>query len=145
MSERIEQAVRTFELDFSCAQSVFTAFADPAVVSRETALRLASGFGGGLARSGELCGAVTGAILALGLRHCGTPATDPQAKLAAYPAVQEFLRRFRAAHGAITCRELLGADLGTEEGRRRSQEEGLVRQRCPAFVRDAARIVEELL
>lgn len=143
--DRVEQAVRTFEQDFSCAQAVFTAFADPADVSRETALRLASGFGGGLARSGETCGAVTGAVLALGLRHCGVPPTDPQAKLAAYPAVQEFLARFRALHGAITCRELLGVDLGTEEGRRKSQEEGLVRQRCPAFVRDAARIVEDLL
>jgi C_GCAxxG_C_C family probable redox protein len=143
--DRVEQAVRTFEQDFSCAQSVFTAFADPADVSRETALRLASGLGGGLARSGETCGAVTGAILALGLRHCGRPAEDPQAKLAAYPAVQEFLARFRALHGSITCRELLGADLGTPEGRQKSQEEGLVRQRCPAFVRDAARIVEDLL
>jgi C_GCAxxG_C_C family probable redox protein len=142
---RVDQAVDSFAQDFSCAQSVFTAFADPADVSRETALRLAAGFGGGLARSGEVCGAVTGAVLALGLRHCGTPPTDPQAKVAAYPPVQEFLRRFRALHGSLLCRELLGADLGTEEGRRRSQEEGLVRQRCPAFVRDAARIVEELL
>jgi len=141
---RADEAVRMFDRDFSCAQSVFAAFADPAEVSHATALRLASGFGGGLARSGETCGAVTGAVLALGLRHCGTPAEDPQAKLAAYPAVQEFLRRFRALHGSIACRELLGADLGTPEGRRKSQEEGLVRRRCPAFVRDAARLVEEL-
>jgi C_GCAxxG_C_C family probable redox protein len=143
--DRIEQAVRTFEQEFSCAQSVFTAFADPTDVSRETALRLASGLGGGLARTGETCGAVTGAILALGLRHCGRPADDPQAKLAAYPAVREFLARFRSLHGAITCRELLGVDLGTPEGERRAREDGLVRQRCPAFVRDAARIVEDLL
>ena len=141
---RADDAIRMFDQEFSCAQSVFTAFADPADVSRETALRLASGFGGGLARSGETCGAVTGAVLALGLRRCGAPAEDPQAKLASYPAVQEFLARFRALHGSITCRELLGADLGTPEGRRRSQEEGLVRRRCPAFVRDAARIVEDL-
>jgi len=143
--DRVEQAVRTFDQGFSCAQSVFAAFADPADVSRETALRLASGLGGGLARSGETCGVVTGGILALGLCHCGRPADDPEAKLAAYPAVQEFLARFRALHGAITCRELLGADLGTPAGRQKSDDEGLVRRRCPAFVRDAARILEELL
>ncbi len=142
---RVDVALDTFRQEFSCAQSVFTAFADPADVSRETALRLASGFGGGLARSGETCGAVTGAVLALGLRHCGAPPTDPQAKVAAYPVVQEFLRRFRERHGALTCRELLGADLGTEAGRQRAQNEDLVRQRCPAFVRDAALILEELL
>jgi C_GCAxxG_C_C family probable redox protein len=143
--DRVEQAVRAFEQEFSCAQSVFTAFADPADVSRETALRLASGLGGGLARSGETCGAVTGAVLALGLKHCGTPPTDPSAKLAAYPVVQEFLARFRALHGAVTCRELLGADLGTPEGRARAEAQGLVRQRCPAFVREVALILEDLL
>jgi C_GCAxxG_C_C family probable redox protein len=134
-----------FDQEFSCAQSVFAVFADPADVDRETALRLASGFGGGLARTGETCGAVTGAVLALGLRHCGAPPTDPQSKHAAYPPVREFLARFRALHGAVTCRELLGVDISTEAGMERARGQDLFRCRCPGFVRDAARIVEELL
>ena len=107
---------------------------------------MASGFGGGLARSGETCGAVTGAIMALGLRHCGIPAeADPLAKQRAYPPVQEFLARFRVRHGSIVCRELLGCDLGTAEGLQRAREQGLFKSRCPDFVRTAGEILEELL
>ena len=143
--DRTETAVRTFEQEFSCSQSVFSAFADPAELGREAALRLASGFGGGLARTGDTCGAVTGAIMALGLRHCGIPAGDPLAKERAYPPVQEFLARFKARHGSIVCREVLGCDLGTPEGLQRAREQGLTKSRCPAFVRTAAEILEELL
>ena len=143
--DRTETAVRMFEREFSCSQSVFTAFADPADLSREAALRVASGFGGGLARTGETCGAVTGAIMVLGLRHCGVPTDDPTAKQAAYPPVQEFLARFKAAHGSIVCRELLGCDLGTPEGLQRAREQDLFKSRCPAFVRTAAELLEDLL
>jgi C_GCAxxG_C_C family probable redox protein len=142
---RVEQAVQAFEREFSCSQSVFSAFADPADIPRETALRVAAGFGGGLARTGDTCGAVTGAIMALGLRHCGAPTEDPQAKAAAYPPVQEFLARFKAQHGSIVCRELLGCDLGTPEGLMSAREQGLFKSRCPAFVRTAAEILEDLL
>jgi C_GCAxxG_C_C family probable redox protein len=143
--DRVARAAETFAQGFSCSQSVFSACADPAQIGRETALRVAAGFGGGLARSGETCGAVTGAIMALGLARCGTPTAEPLAKEASYPAVREFLARFRALHGSILCRELLGCDLGTPEGLQRAREQGLIQSRCPAFVRDAARILEELL
>ncbi len=143
--DRIETAVRMFEQEFSCSQSVFCAFADPADLPRGTALRVAAGFGGGLARTGDACGAVTGAIMALGLRHCGVPAEDPPAKQRAYPPVQEFLARFKERHGSIVCRELLGCDLGTPEGLQGAREQGLFKSRCPAFVRTAAEILEDLL
>jgi len=143
---RVEVAVRMFEREFSCSQSVFSAFADPADLPRETALRVASGFGGGLARTGDTCGAVTGAIMALGLRHCGVPAeADPLGKQQTYPPVREFLARFRARHGTIVCRELLGCDLGTPEGLQAAREQGLFKSRCPAFVRTAGEILEDLL
>lgn len=143
--ERSETAVRMFEQEFSCSQSVFSTFADPADLPRATALRVAAGFGGGLARTGDTCGAVTGAIMALGLRHCGVPVEDPRAKQSAYAPVQEFLARFRSQHGSILCRELLGCDLGTPEGLQRAREQGLFKSRCPVLVRDAARILEDLI
>jgi len=143
--DRIETAVRMFERDFACSQSVLAAFADPADLSRETALRVAAGFGGGLARSGETCGAVVGAIMALSLRHCGDPADEPLSKERTYPAVREFLARFRALHGTIVCRELLGIDIAAPEGLQSAREQGLFKSRCPAFVRTAAEILEELL
>ena len=135
-----------FEQEFACSQSVFAAFADPADIPRETALRVSAGFGGGLGRAGETCGAVTGAVMALGLRHCGVPAeADPQRKLEAYPPVREFLARFKARHGTILCRELLDCDLGTPDGLQRARELDLFKSRCPGFVRSAAEILEELL
>ena len=143
--DRIEQAVQTFERDFSCSQSVFSAFAAPADIPRETALRVASGFGGGLARSGEVCGVATGAIMALGLRHCGRPTGEPLAKEGAYPAVREFLARFRALHGSLQCRDLLGIDVAAPGGLEQAREQGLFKSRCPGLVRDAARILEELI
>jgi C_GCAxxG_C_C family probable redox protein len=143
---RTERAVQMFEQEFSCSQSVFSAFADSADIPRETALRVASGFGGGLARTGDTCGAVTGTIMTLGFRHCGVPAeADPLGKQQTYPPVQEFLARFRARHDSIVCRELLGRDLGTPEGLQSAREQGLFKSRCPVFVRSAAEIIEELL
>jgi C_GCAxxG_C_C family probable redox protein len=112
---------------------------------RDTALRVAAGFGGGLARSGEVCGAVAGAVMALGLRHCGDPAEEPLSKEASYPAVREFLARFRAIHGSITCRELLGVDISAPGKLEQAREQGLFKSRCPLFVRSAAEIVESLL
>jgi C_GCAxxG_C_C family probable redox protein len=144
--DRTETAVRLFDREFSCAQSVFAAFVDPADLARETALRVASGFGGGLARTGETCGAVTGAVMALGLRHCGVPAeADPLGKEQAYPPVKEFLARFKARHGTLVCRELLGCDLGTPDGLQSARERGLFKSRCPLLVRSAGEILEELL
>jgi C_GCAxxG_C_C family probable redox protein len=142
---RTEQAVQMFEQEFSCSQSVFSAFAGSADIPRETALRVASGFGGGLARTGDTCGAVAGAIMALGLRHCGDPAEEPISKEASYPAVREFLARFKARHGSIVCRELLGIDIAAPEGLQSAREQGLFKSRCPAFVRSAGEILEELL
>ena len=142
---RTHRAVQAFEHDFACSQSVLSAFADPADMSRDTALRVAAGFGGGLARSGEICGAVAGAVMALSLKHCGTPAEEPLSKEQAYPAVREFLARFRELHGTLQCRDLLGVDIGAPGGLERAREQDLFKSRCPVFVRDAARILEVLL
>jgi C_GCAxxG_C_C family probable redox protein len=142
---RVELAMQMFGRDFACSQSVLSAFVDPADMSHETALRVAAGFGGGLARSGETCGAVAGAVMALSLRHCGKPADEPLSKERTYPAVREFLARFRAAHGTLECRELLGIDIGAPEGLQQARDLGLFKSRCPAFVRTAAEILEELI
>ena len=58
---------------------------------------------------------------------------------------KEFLARFKARHGTLLCRDLLGCDLSTEEGLREAVEKRLHQTTCPKFVRDAATIIEELL
>jgi C_GCAxxG_C_C family probable redox protein len=78
--------------------------------------RIASGFGGGIGGTGAVCGAVTGAVMAIGLEHGRD--FEVEDRLGAWRLAQEFRRRFEAEMGHIGCRELTGADLSTEEGRK---------------------------
>jgi C_GCAxxG_C_C family probable redox protein len=107
-------------------------------------MRLATGLSGGL-RTGEVCGAVAGACLVLGLRHGQGEATDTAAKLKTYEQVREFQRRFQARHGFTRCKDLLGCDVGTEEGLKQARERDLFHTLCPKLVEDAAAILDEML
>ena len=134
----VECAVARFAQGCNCAQAVLAAYAPQFGLEPEIALRLAAPFGGGMARMGETCGAVTGAFLVIGLQ-------SGEAKEETYQLVREFVRRFAARHGSIRCRELLGCDLSTPEGLQLAREQGLFSTRCRGFVRDSAEIVSELL
>jgi C_GCAxxG_C_C family probable redox protein len=114
-------------------------------LERELALRVAGAFGGGMARMGETCGAVTGALMAIGLKYGMTQAKDEKARDKTYKLAQEFATRFKERHGSIVCRDLLGYDLGKPEGRKGALEKGLFTTLCPQFVQDAVEIVEQLL
>ncbi len=142
MTTKIDQAAAYFDRSFNCSQSVFAAFAAQAGLDEKTALRLASPFGGGFARQGEVCGAVTGALLALGLAR---GAEVPAGKGTIYPLCQEFLHRFQAAHGSLLCRELIGCDIGTPEGYQAATDKGVFKSVCPLLVRDAVEIADSLL
>ncbi len=137
-------AVTLFAQGFTCGQAVLAAFAGKHGLDRDGALRVACAFGGGVARSGSTCGAVNGALMALGLAHGLTRVGDEAAREATYHAAHAFLERFRAEHGSDQCRDLLGADIGTAAGYEAAAKEGLFRTRCPIFVRTAARLVSSL-
>jgi C_GCAxxG_C_C family probable redox protein len=140
-----ERAMAAFEEGFSCSQSVFAAFAPEFGTDPEWALKVSGPFGGGMGRLGEVCGAVTGAFMAIGLRHGRVRADDLETKERAYALVQEFTDRFIERHGTVLCRELLGADIGTPEGKAQIEASGISEVVCPAAVRDAAEILEDLL
>ena len=94
---------------------------------------------------GETCGAISGAVMVLGLKHGGVTAEDREAKEKTYERVRELVARFKARYGTVTCRELLGCDISTPEGLQRAKEQQLTTTRCPEFVRCAAEILEDLL
>ena len=105
---RREQAVSLFTQGYNCAQSLAGAFADVTGLERETMLRLASAFGGGMGRLREVCGAVTGSLLVLSMVYgYDTPETG-EAKAQLYARVQELALAFEKQHGTYLCRELLG-------------------------------------
>ncbi|MFU8891710.1 MAG: C-GCAxxG-C-C family protein [Anaerosomatales bacterium] len=139
---RIDDAARHFTDGASCSQAVFVAFAPSLGVDADQALRLASGFGGGM-HIGGTCGAATGAVLALGLAYAGEDsASDRHAVMG---AVETFFERFGEQVGATECPAVLECDVRTAEGRALVREQGLREKRCLPAVRAAAQIVEEML
>ena len=140
-----ERGIGLFKEGFSCSQAVATVFAEDQGLPVETALRLSQGFGGGMARMADTCGAVTGAILVLGLKHGRTRADDNAAKERTYDLVRELARRFKARHGSLDCRDLLGCDIGTPEGLKLSNDARLHDHLCPLLVASAVEILEDIL
>jgi C_GCAxxG_C_C family probable redox protein len=141
----VERAVSTFDEGFNCAQSVLSAWGEELGLDRETALGVATAFGGGMGHRGDTCGAVTGAFMAIGLKHSRLRADDEETRDRAYALVNRFVEEFQARHGSIVCRELLGYDLSTPEGERLAEELWPEGTPCPQFVRDAAAILKEIL
>lgn len=131
-----------FDQGYDCGQTVLAHFAEDLDLEEETAYKLAAGFGGGM-QQGDMCGCVTGALMALGLKYGFSQPGDKVGKDIMSGKTQEFLRRFQAACGAIRCRDLLGADVGTPEGKLQAGER--IPQRCPAYVCAACEILAEML
>lgn len=129
---------------FNCAQSVFAVFADDLGLPRDTALKIAACFGGGM-RCGETCGAVTGALMALGLKYGSCKENDPEGKRAAYMRSLEFIRRFKEARGTITCKELLGYNPGDPEDAKEISRLGLHESVCNKLVAEAAGFAEDII
>jgi C_GCAxxG_C_C family probable redox protein len=142
---KADQAISLFKEGFSCSQAVLAAYAEGLGLARETALRISQPFGGGIAKSGDWCGAVTGAFLVIGLKYGRVRADDTAAKDKTYALVQEFIRRFRARHGATRCNDLLGCDIGTPEGQKTIEEKKLHQGRCEPIIRDAVEILDAIL
>ena len=145
MTANSESAVTMFLEGYNCAQAVLACCGRDFGLPRETAIRVAQAFGGGMGRTGNVCGAVTGALMVIGLKCSAKDGKDGAAKENGHRLTQEFLRRFIKSNGSIVCRELLGHDLTTEEGRRQVQEKGLTKTVCAKLVGNAAEIVEALL
>lgn len=114
-------------------------------LERDLALKVAGAFGGGMARMGETCGAVTGALMVIGLKYGMTQAKDEAARDKTYKLAQEAMTRFKARHDSVVCRELLGYDLSKPKERKAAHDKGLFSTLCPELVRDAVEIVEQLL
>jgi C_GCAxxG_C_C family probable redox protein len=138
-------AVSRFKDGFSCSQAVLSAFSDSYGLDLPLSLKISQPFGGGIAHLGEMCGAVSGALMAIGLKYGRTKAEDIRAREKTYEVVRKFLDRFKDAHNTIICRELLGLNLDTEEGYKKAEEDRLFETLCPKFVRLASEILENLI
>ena len=145
MTDNIIQATTSFQNGFNCSQSVFSSFAPGFGLSRDFALRIAAPFGGGMGHMGEVCGAVSGAIMVIGLKTGSTQAGDKEAKETSYQTAREFADRFKERNGTILCRELLGFNINDPDDLQQARENGLFKAKCPKFVQDSAEILNTLL
>jgi len=143
MSTKQEKAVGLFSGGYNCAQAVLAAFCDESGLDPDTALRLASGFGGGV-RCGEICGAVSGAVMAVGLKCGFYIEKDFTQKDFCNRKTFEFLEKFKAENGSILCRDLLGADIRCPEDLREPSRQVLFTTVCPRMVADAVKILESM-
>jgi C_GCAxxG_C_C family probable redox protein len=146
MEDKMKTAEELFRQGYNCSQSVFAAFSDECGIDQETALKLASSFGGGMGRLREVCGAVTGMFMVAGLKYGYSDPKDAQAKAEHYRRIQELAERFKAENGSIICRELLGLPAGPDTPTPEARTPGYYKKRpCVEKVRCAAKIMEEYL
>ena len=137
-----KRAEELFGSGLYCAESVLLAVAEHAGIDSQLIPKIATGFCGGMSRTRGVCGAVNGGVMALGLlfgRNSPELAVDNT-----YGKVQQFLAIFQERYGSINCFDLIGVDLGTEEGREQFKQRG-IRSTCQGFTGGAARMVAELI
>ena len=135
-----------FMAGYNCAQSVLFAFGPELGLDGEMSLKVATGLGAGMGRRGEVCGAVTGGILALGLKYGRGARQDRSATEETYRKTLELMARFEERHGSCLCRVLLeGCDLRTAEGQQFFKEHDLLHKTCVGCVQSVVEILAQIV
>jgi C_GCAxxG_C_C family probable redox protein len=145
MNEIKEKAIRIFSSGYNCAQAVVSAYSEKMNFDEQLALGLSCGFGAGMGRMQETCGAVTGAFMVIGLNRY-RKFTDPvEQKEHAYLLIREFNSRFLEQYKTNNCKQLLNCDLLSEEGRQFFKDNNLHETVCQKCIVDSIRILDEIL
>lgn len=139
-----QQVKELFAEGFDCSQVVLLSAAERLGLGREEALRLSSGFGGGM-YAGETCGAVVGALMAIGCRYGHCAPNEFEKKQALTEKVCAFRAAFAAEHGSTMCRDILGHDISQPGEMEKVLEKNLLMDLCPRAVMTAIRVLDQVL
>jgi C_GCAxxG_C_C family probable redox protein len=142
---KADNALAGFRSGFTCSSAVFSTFSEELGLDPGHAKKIACGFGAGISRTGNICGAVSGAIMVIGLKYGKTMQGDDAATDKTRALVREFMQEFSQRHGTINCSELLGYNLGNPDEFERGRDSTLFHTKCPELVKDAANILEKIL
>ena len=126
----------------SCSQAIFAGYCEQLGLGKvdfDTGMKIASAFSGGIARTGSMCGALTGALMALGLKY-GDDEDGNKVNVVAGKLLDEF----KSLHGSTTCREMINHDLLTHEDVQQAFKTGAF-DNCPKYVEDVTVIMDKLL
>lgn len=143
MSIKSENASKLFSIGYNCSQAVSCVFAEDYGISSDEILKISCGFGGGM-RNCEVCGAVTGAIMVIGMKYGNGKDYSPENKSLCYQKTVEFTKKFTERNKSIICRELLGIDIFKDNGMEKAQERNLFNTTCVKMITDAVELFEAL-
>ncbi len=141
-----EKATALFSQGFNCSQSVLTAFSKEFSLSEDECMKISSAFGGGMGRRQLTCGAVTGALMVLGLHYGRAKGDDISKKVNTYRKTNEFFEAFIRQHGSANCKDLLqGLDMNDAGDFKIIEELNLFQTTCYKCVQDAVEITEMII
>lgn len=129
----------------NCSESTLLGISEAIGVKCKFIPQMASGFGGGFGRHGEVCGAISGSVMALGLVYGRKDTKDKEAKEKIYGIVDEYLKKFKEKYGTLSCRELIGCDMLTPEGLKKIKDGKLHVNVCAPIVEFAEREALKLI
>lgn len=141
---RIQKAQDKFLDNYACSQAIFSVYCKNYDIDPQVALSLSAGFAGGMCM-GKTCGAVTGAVMVLGLKYGGQQPETPQGRRNVKEAVCHYTELFKDMNGSTECKDLLSVDISTSQGKQVAKEKNLFRTVCPKLIKDSASILEQIL
>lgn len=141
---KAELARKYFKEGYNCCQAVVLAFCDDVELKKETAIAIASSFGGGVGRLREICGAVSGMCIIAGLKYGYTSPDATTEKADHYKLIQQLAAEFEAQNGSIICRVLTGIEKASHVPEKRN-DEYYKKRPCDCLVYDAAAILEKMI
>jgi C_GCAxxG_C_C family probable redox protein len=144
MMSRADDAVNYFNKGYACSQAVLSAFAPMLDLNEKQARRIAAGFAAGMRVAG-VCGAVSGAIMVLGLALGEDECITREGRAGIAASVDEFVAQFLQRNKFLNCPDILGCDVRTLDGRGLAQAQGWFASKCATAVRDAAEILDKMM
>ena len=133
MSIKTDKAAQNHQKGYNCAQAVACAFAEEMEIDESIIFKMMEGHGLGMGCMEGTCGAVTAACVIAGAKNSTVDLGGPGSKGATYKISKAIVRRFKEESGSVICKELKGVETGTPA------------KACPDCVKDAARILEEVV
>lgn len=144
-SEHAKEATLLYAEGYNCSQSVFSVYAKENGLDPTLARKISTGFGGGVSRTGNICGAVSGAILAIGIANGMSTPDDLEGREKSYALDQKLIQKFTERFGSIRCPDLLGYNLAIPEEREEAKKKEMFKKVCPIMIAGAVEILDELL
>ena len=144
--DKTTKAIDYFRNKFNCSQSVLATLGPDHGLSEDDCLKIATAFGGGMGRQQNICGAITGALMVLGLIY-GKGLNDPEEKKGyTYHLTKEFFDEFKRLNGSENCLELLdGLNMNNPDDNKRIVERNYYEIRCEKYVSDAVAILDKIM